>query len=101
MANEVNGGEVQGMVGHWLGTPVNGYLGSSYGSDPQSLLQKPNAAGLGDAFVAKMENDIPVIGALQGGAVDVYFENVSNDTNRLIISVANSLVSVDSAGNVR
>lgn len=101
MANEVNGEEVLGMVGHWLGTPPNGYLGSSYGSDAQVLLQKPNAAGLGDAFVAKMQTDVPLVGALQGGAVDVYYQNVTNDTNRLVINVADSLISVDSAGNIR
>lgn len=98
--NVVNGEEVQGMVGHWLGTPVNGYLGSGYGSDPLTLLQKPMTAGLGDAFVQKMEVDVPVIGALQGGAVNVYFEDRDNRSKNLLITVADSLVRVDAEGNI-
>lgn len=100
MANEVNGEEVQGMVGHWLSTPTNGYLGSSYGNDAPSLLQKPNAAGLGDAFLAKLTKDVPLLSALPGGAVNLYLERVGNDSNRLVINVADSLIRVDSAGNV-
>lgn len=88
------------MVGHWLSTPPNGYLGSGYGADPQSLLQKPMSAGLADAFVSKMEKDVPLIGALQGGAVNVYFEDRTNDSKYLHINVLDSLVSVDSAGLV-
>lgn len=100
MANEVNGEEVQGMVGHWLGSPVNGYLGSGYGSDPLALIQKPMSAGLGDAFVQKMETDVPVIGALQGGAVNVYFENRNNSSKNLIVNVMDRLVRIDNTGKI-
>ncbi len=103
MANEITGEDVHGMAVHWLGCPVNGYLGSPYGADPQALLQKPLACGLGDAFVRKMEQDIPILQALPGGAVDVHFENVSrtNDRKRLVLNVMGSLVSVDSAGEIK
>ncbi|WP_313453341.1 hypothetical protein [Stutzerimonas nitrititolerans] len=100
MANEINGEEVHGMVGHWLATPVNGYLGSGYGSDPQSLIQKPMSAGLGDAFIQKMERDVPVIGILPGGAVNVYFEDRDNRSKNLIVNVMDRLVRVDSTGTV-
>lgn len=93
--SKINGEELQGMVSHWLNTPPNGYLGSSYGSDPKSLLQQPNAAGLGDAFIDKMSTDIPLVGALPSGAVNVYFEDISNDRRRLLIEVSDGLVTVD------
>lgn len=95
--NILNGAEVQGMVTHWLSTPPNGYLGSDYGSDPQALLQTPMAAvGLGDAFLDKMRQDVPVIGALPAGAVNVHLEKMSNrnDGKRLLIEVLDSVVSV-------
>ena len=99
MANKLNGAKVHNMVRHWLKTPVNGYLGSSYGSAPQDLLQKPMSSGLGDAFVAKLKQDVPVIGLLPG-ATDVYFEDKGIDTKILHIDVLDSLVSIDSLGNI-
>jgi len=91
----INGEEVSGMVEHWLTTPPNGYLGSSYGSDVKALLQLPNSAGLGDQFIDKMNADLPVISALPADATDVYFEQVDKETKRLIIRVVDSLVAVD------
>lgn len=100
MANKLNGARVHDMVRHWLSTPVNGYLGSDYGSAPQDLLQKPMSSGLGDAFVAKLENDVPVIGALQNNAVDVYFEDKGIDSKTLHIVVMDGLVSIDNMGTI-
>lgn len=95
--NILNGTEVLGMVTHWLDTPPNGYLGSDYGSDPQALLHAPMAAaGLGDAFLDKMRQDVPVIGALPDRAVNVHLEKLPNrnDGKRLLIEVLDSVVSV-------
>lgn len=99
MKSKIDGAELQGMVTHWLGTPPNGYLGSSYGSDPQSLLQQPNAAGVGDAFLDKMAKDVPLAGALPAGAINAYFEEIGNDKKRLLIEVSDRLVSVDQVEN--
>lgn len=60
------------MVRHWLGCPPNGYLGLRYGSDVNSLLQTPMAAGLADALIAKAREDIPLLQAMDGNAVNVY-----------------------------
>lgn len=95
MTNKINGAELQGMVEHWLSTPPSGYLGSSYGSDPQSLLQQPMASGLGDAFIDKMAEDIPLLAALPSGAVNAYFQDIGNDRRRLLIDVSDRLVTVD------
>ena len=88
------------MVGHWLGVPVNAYLGSGYGSDAQSLLQKPMSSGLGDSFLQKMERDVPVIGLLPGGAVNVYMQDRDNRSKDLIVNVLDRLVTVDERGVV-
>lgn len=98
MQNKINGAEVQDMVRHWLETPPNGYLGSGYGSDPQSLLQQPMSSGMGDAFIDKMIADIPLLASLPAGAVNIYFEDIGNDRKRLLIQIADSLVTVDSEG---
>lgn len=88
------------MVTHWLGVPVNGYLGSGYGADAMSLLQKPMSSGLGDAFLQKMERDVPVISILPSGAVNVYMQDRNNQSKDLIINVLDRLVVVDESGVV-
>lgn len=100
MANILNGAEVQDMVLHWLKTPPNGYLGSGYGADLMALLQRPMAEGIGDAFIDKMIADIPVLGALPAGAVNIYYEDSGNDTKLLHIQVLDSLITVDNLGNI-
>ncbi len=52
----ITGNEIQGMVGHWLKTPVNGYLGSDYGQDVKALLQQPQTDGAPDAFLQKLRS---------------------------------------------
>lgn len=83
----ITSNDVADMVRHWLSTPVNGYLGSSYGSDPLSLLQLPNSDGIGDAFIDKMLFDLPVLKQMARGTINVFYETTSKDTKRLLIQV--------------
>lgn len=89
--------EVQDMVRHWLETPPNGYLGSSYGCDLKALLQNPMTAGLADSFIDKMISDVPVLANLPAGAINIYVEEVGNDTQKLIIDLNGSLIDVDAS----
>lgn len=91
----VTGEDLAGMVRHWLGTPPNGYFGSSYGCDIKALLQLPNADGLGDAFIDKMLLDIPLLRQLPRGSVNIYFQQLSKDTKRLIIEVGDIHINYD------
>ena len=84
----LSGTQILSMVTHWLNTPVNGYLGSSYGADTKALLQKPNQPGLADAFIAKMRRDIPVLGLLSPGQINIYAVGVGSDALRMVINVA-------------
>lgn len=89
------GEDLARMVRHWLSTPPNGYLGSGYGCDPKALLQMPNASGLGDAFIDKMMEDIPLLQQLPRGAVNVAFEQIAIDKKRLLIQVGDILINYD------
>lgn len=100
MQSKVTAHEIQDMVRHWLRTPPNGYLGSSYGADIKALLQSPMSAGLADAFIDKMLEDVPILAALPAGTVNLYAEELSNDTLRLVIDLNGSLITVDNEGNV-
>lgn len=75
MQNLVTLTEINGMVTHWLGTPLNGYLGSDYGQEIQSLLQSPMQTALGDAFIDKLVSDVPLLGAMPDGAVNLYWKD--------------------------
>lgn len=88
-ANYLNALELEGMIRHWLTTPPNGYLGSGYGSDPHSMLQTPMKTGLADQFLDKMKRDLPIIGALPAGTVNVFLREVAsrNDAKQVIIDV--------------
>ncbi len=94
---EITGNDIQAMVTHWLKTPVNGYLGSDYGSDIKALLQNPQTAGLADAFIDKARHDVPVISLLPSGAVNLYYRDQGPDNRELIVDVAGVDISVGGA----
>ena len=82
------------MVRHWLNTPVGSYLGSDYGNDAKSLLQRPLSEGVADAFLAKMRQDLPVLQALPAGALNVYAVGTPPDRVDLFIEVAGAAIQI-------
>ena len=55
------------MLNHWLQTPVNGYFGSSYGADLNSLLLRPLSTATADIFIQKLKRDVPILNDLDLG----------------------------------
>lgn len=91
----ITGRDVQDMVGgHWLKTPVYGYLGSDYGQDLKAILQLPQGAGEADAFLAKLRHDVPVLQALDPGTTNLYAVRSGYDRTSLFIEVAGSAIEV-------
>lgn len=90
----ITGADVQDMVRHHLGTQPNGYLGSDYGADVKATLQTPEATGIGDSFIAKMRQDVPVLTVMPSGAVNIYYEDVEPDRRNLIVDVAGQQISI-------
>lgn len=84
----ITGDDIQAMVRHWLETPVNGYLGSGYGSDANSLLQRAQSDGRADSFVRKLRNDVSVLEVLPNSAVTLYGDTEGIDQLRLTLDVA-------------
>lgn len=80
--------DIQGMITHWLATPVNGYLGSDYGCDAKSLLQKALNSGVADAFIAKMKKDIPILSVIPQENIGLYSAPEMPDKLRLFIAIA-------------
>ncbi|MFM0608630.1 hypothetical protein PQR05_29290 [Paraburkholderia sediminicola] len=90
--DKITSEDVQGMVTHWLSTPVNGYLGSAYGQTVSKVLQQPQRSGLADAALNKLRADVPVIGALPAGAVNLLAQDEGPDVKRIFINVADQLI---------
>lgn len=91
---QITAQDLSGMVGHWLGCPPGGYLGSDYGSDVASLLQTPMAGGLADGLIAKARTDIPLLSQVSPGAVSIYAEDVGIDQKRITFAVGGDLIEV-------
>lgn len=85
---QITGSELEAMVEHWLNTPVNGYLGSDYGQDLRSLLQRPHSDGTADSFLRKMREDLLIITALPSEAVSLYGSPRGIDEFEITLEVA-------------
>lgn len=94
---KITGNDVQGMVGHWLKTPINGYLGSDYGQDAKSLLQLPHSDGAAEGFLEKLRADVPVIQAFPAGTVNLFGVRTAPDRLDLVIEVAGQTIQVPEA----
>lgn len=93
----ITGKDVQGMVRHWLNTPVCGYLGSDYGQDAKALLQLALSDGAPEAFLDKMRQDIPALQALPDDALNIYAVRTPPDRVDLFIDVAGAAIQVPGA----
>lgn len=90
----ITGTDIQKMVSHWLHTPTNGYLGSGYGQDIKSLLQRPLADGAPDSFLQKLRVDVPILQALPAGSTNLYAVRTPPDRLDLMIEVAGQAIEV-------
>lgn len=80
------------MVQHWLGCPPCGYLGQDYGADAKALLHTPMAAGLADDLIDKCRQDIPLVGQLGAGGLNVYSYDQSMDRKAVVFEIAGQAV---------
>jgi len=95
MADIIDGKQIQGMVSHWLQTPVNGYLGSDYGQSLKDILQNPLSNGSADAQLQKLRTtDVPVLQILPENSVNIYSVQTQPDRLDLLIEVAGQAIEV-------
>lgn len=94
-ASRITSRDIAAMTSHWLGTPPNGYLGSSYGADVKSLLQTPMAAGLADGLIAKCRQDVPILLSAPPDMVNVYAYDAELDRKVIKFEIAGELLDVD------
>ena len=91
---QINGNDIHDMVGHWLKTPVCGYLGSDYGQDIKSLLQRPHSDGAAESFLGKLRDDVAALQSIPVNAVNLYAIPAAPDRLDLVIEVAGKAINV-------
>lgn len=100
MAEALNTDLIFRMVAHWWATKPNTYFGSTYGNPAEELLQKPINSPLADWFLAKMLKDIPVLGALPAGTVNLYASAEGVDIKNVHFEVAGQMLSLSDLSEV-
>ena len=84
----LDGHDVASMVEHWTETPMNGYLGSSYGQNFKSFLQQPQTAVVANSFIQKLQKDLDVLQVLPPDAVNMYSVPKGTDGVDVFLTVA-------------
>lgn len=72
----INRSEILGMIDHWLRTPPNGYVGSSYGAPLEELLLYSQSTNIADNFINKMKSDLPILSQLNSTQFSIYTEEI-------------------------
>ncbi len=91
---KIDANDVQKMVRHWLGTPTYGYLGSDYGQDAKSMLQKPISTVEADEFLEKLRNDVEILQVMPQGTVNLFSYPEDVDKLKLVIEIAGTEIKV-------
>lgn len=86
--SKITGSDIQGMVGHWLESPVNGYLGSPYGQDTKALLQRPQGDPSADEYIAKLKEDIAVLQIMPANSINLYGVQTPPDRLDIVLEVS-------------
>lgn len=83
------------MINHWLSTPVNGYFGSDYGADINSMLLRPLDSDIADSFIAKMKRDIPILEKLDGNQLSLYADTQGFERKIIYLSVGSITINLN------
>ena len=84
----LSGREVVGMTNHWIETPMNGYLGSSYGQNIKSYLQQPQTDVVANNFIQKLRHDVPILEILPSNAVSLFAVPSGIDRSEVFLNVS-------------
>lgn len=89
------------MIEHWLSTPPNAYIGSRYGAPLNDLILNRLSAPVGNAFIAKMKTDIPILNQLGPDQLSLYSDTEGHETRIIYLRVGNVNINLNKAAEVR
>ena len=85
------------MIEHWLSTPPNSYLGSSYGAPLNELVLNRLSAPIGNAFIAKMKTDLPVLNQLSANELSLWSTTQGHETRIIYLKLGEVNIDLNAA----
>jgi hypothetical protein len=83
--------KIMAMIAHWLESEVNGYFGSDYGPDFNSLFLAPLSAPVANTFIEKMKNDIPILKQLSADQFQLWAQDEGFETKIIYLRVGQQI----------
>lgn len=90
----IEAADVGGMVRHWLSCPAGSYLGQDYGCPALDMLHSPMAGLAVDGMIAKMREDISLVGRAPVDSVSAYSVSNGVDSARIVLDVAGHVIAL-------
>ena len=87
--------KIYAMLDHWFNSEINGYIGSEYGPDLNSLLLGPLDSPVANAFIAKMKNDIPILKQLSADELSLYSVNEGFEAKVIYLKVGDVAINLN------
>lgn len=95
MDRQITGQDVERMARHWFKRPVNSYYGCGYGHSLPEVLFNPFGADKANEQVDKLKEDVPVLGILPEGSVNLYSVNTPPDRTEIIAAIAGRTIALE------
>lgn len=83
--------KIMDMIVHWLESEVNGYIGSDYGPDLNSLFLAPLSSPVANTFIEKMKTDIPILKQLSADEFSLYTKDEGFETKIIYLRVGQQI----------
>lgn len=83
--------KIMAMIEHWLESEINGYFGSDYGPDFNSLFLAPLSAPVANNFIEKMKSDIPILKQLSADQLQLWSQDEGFETKVIYLHVGNQI----------
>ena len=83
--------KIMAMIEHWLESEINGYFGSDYGPDFNSILLAPLSAPVANNFIENMKSDIPILKQLSADQLQLWSQDEGFETKVIYLRVGNQI----------
>ena len=87
--------KIMAMIEHWLESEINGYFGSDYGPDFNSILLAPLSAPVANNFIEKMKSDIPILKQLSADQLQLWSQDEGFETKVIYLRVGNQIAMIE------
>ena len=87
--------KILAMLDHWFNSEINGYFGSPYGPDLNSLLMGPLDSPVANEFINKMKQDIPILQQLSADQLALYSQNEGFETKVIYLKIGDVAINLN------